>query len=184
MCVEVPESTTNSLSSGRTGDRAGRDTKPPKSKKNVAPILIQVSLDFAHIFCQVPLCEPIALLLTYPHGCDPRIWEQRNCAHESERVGSHPAMVLFFPRSFSERSASGVYRRPRLDLEEFRPFRNIEFIVGGTIYGETQPNFLLFLIDATEPVPPLLIVLSFGCRSASLHRKEYLSPNMQPACVL
>ena len=65
-------------------------------------------------------------------GYDPPTFEQSNCAHERTWVEPLRVNVLFFPRILIERTASGVYRKRRLDLEDFRPFRNMDLIDGGT----------------------------------------------------
>ena len=56
--------------------------------------------------------------------------EQRNGANEDERVGSHRAMVL--SGIFIERNPFDVYRRRKLELEEFLPFRNVDVPAVGT----------------------------------------------------
>ena len=109
-------------------------TKLPKARKCVS-VVVQVTSNFVHTFLPNPmlLCGPIALLPRYLLKFDPRILEPRNCAQKRVRFESLRVMVLFFPEFFLERLTSFVYRIRIMDLEDFRPFRNIEFFVGGVL---------------------------------------------------
>ena len=67
MCIDAPESTTNSLSSGLITDGVGRH-QILRRREERGLVLLQVSAEMCTLLLSshMLLCEPIVLVLTYP----------------------------------------------------------------------------------------------------------------------
>ena len=176
MCIDAPESTTNSPSSGLRFDGAGRHLFSEREKNAVLCFSFNFSifwpastLLYGHIDLVIP-----SLLET-----DPQILEHWGYA-DKDRLGQIIPSDGFWSRMSAWRTTALVNFTHRIGVRMFELFRKIDEDFGGSISWNTQPNCRVIFNKATALLSPFFSDLLLGCSSTRRCAKEHFSTNLHP----
>ena len=176
MCIDAPESTTNSLSSGFIKDGAG--THHSVGEKKVA---LSFSLSFETF---------LSNLHASPRAHRSRLsvsswdlssnFEANGLRWRRTLTWIFPSDGPLFSRMFARRCVDFVNYTRRFDPKTCELFLKLGNDYGGSVSWNAQPNCRASFNIVTALLSPFFFGFLLGWPSTCLCANEHLSPNLQP----
>ena len=161
MCIDAPESTTNSRSSSLSVDGAGRHLFS-ESEKNA---VLSLSFNFRML-----LANFHAASRAHRSCHSVSSWDRApNFGALGLRWWGSPGQIIpsdgFWSRMLAWRTTAFVNLTHRIGFRTFELFRKVDEDFGGSISWDTQPNCRVPFSLATALLSPFFLDLLLGCSS-------------------